>query len=141
MKTVNIVTKEIVLETKKYLGNKTLKLREVGLLVGVSQSTVSRIKAGEYDYLFEQQQTELPLEDDTKNVNVTNLDYKELSRLLISEFSLNELAIGLFNHATLNKNNNEKLYFPPSIIDDFLQRNFTSEYHEKLEQLKAGEEY
>ncbi len=137
MKTVNNVTKEIVLETKKYLSNKTLKLREVGLLVGVSQSTVSRIKAGEYDYLFEPQQTELPLEDDTKNVNVTNLDYKELSRLLVSEFSLNELTMRLFNHATLNKNNNEKLYFSSNIIDDFLQRNFPKEYLEKLEQLKA----
>ena len=117
------VTKEIVVTVKAYLkDHPNLTHLEVGKLTGVSGSTVSRIRNGQYDYLIDAQEQAV----------TTSIPYEEFRRLLVCEAVVKDIL----NGSILSENENNMLYLSFTRLNKILNRHIPELVETRLSALK-----
>jgi hypothetical protein len=123
------ITEEIVTKTKKYLNDdRSFSKAEVAMLVGISEHSVSRIAAGEYDKPAEAEYNS-PTTQDTKYV--TEIPYDRLAFLLRCECFINEM----FSVAVKSDKDEGELYFPRHHMNNMCDRYFPETKQETLRNL------
>lgn len=123
------ITKEMILKVKRYLNEDAyniLTISEIASLVGVSATTVSRIKSGEYDGMLE----EIPA---TIDGVTTVIPYEELHKLMVYEQIVREIIA----NTTLSTSAEDMLYFPKYITHNILTRYVPDLVQERLDVLNA----
>ncbi len=118
------VTPQIVQQVKRYLTDPkytALSYQEIAALTGTSQTTVSRIKNGDYDHLLEQQVVEAKIE------------YEELKHL----FACEQIVKDLLAASKLSDTAENELYFPRHIAHATLQKYVPTMVQERLDYLST----
>lgn len=110
------VTTEIISTVYKYLEDPKyngLTDAEIATLVGVSLSTLGRIKHGEYDHLLKPNE---PVQ--LNNVVHATIDYAELQHL----FACEKLVKEMLDATKLSDTGDDELYFPRRILTNICRR-------------------
>lgn len=122
--------RELTIKIKQYLLDpRHLTLDEIARLTGVGATTVSRVKAGEYDHLLDTDSvgnSEIP-------ENITKIPYEELKNLIKCEQFIAEL----FAMAVASDRDDDELYFPRHYINAALKRYFPDTYAAKLDTVRV----
>lgn len=122
--------RELTIKIKQYLLDpRHLTLDEIARLTGVGATTVSRVKAGEYDHLLDSDSvgdSEIP-------GNITQIPYEELKNLIKCEQFITEL----FAMAVASDRDDDELYFPRHQLSAALKRYFPDTYTAKLDTVRV----
>ena len=121
--------RELTIKIKQYLLDpRHLTLDEIARLTGVGATTVSRVKAGEYDNLLDSDS----VGDSEISGNITKIPYEELKNLIKCEQFLTEL----FAMAVASDRDDDELYFPRHRLSEALKRYFPDAYTAKLDAVR-----
>lgn len=127
------ITQEQVDKVKFYLNNEryqSLSMTEIGTLVGVSASTVSRVKKGEFD--------KPPEQPPAQELTATNpqaytlIPYEELVKLIRYEMTIKELL----DCCILSNISDELVFLPLNPLNRTLSRCIPEEYEAQLAELR-----
>lgn len=122
--------RELTITIKQYLLDpRRFTHDEIAKLTGVSTSTVSRVKLGEYDHLLDASS----VDDSEISRNITQIPYEELKNLIKCE----QFVAELFAMAIASDKDDDELYFPRHYINATLRRYFPDTYATKLEAVKV----
>ena len=123
------ITEEVVAKTKKYLNDdRKFSKAEVAMLVGISETSVSRIAAGEYDKPAEE---ECNISTAPYTKYVTEIPYDKLAFLMRCECFINEM----FSVAVKSDKDEGELYFPRHWMNNMCDRYFPETKQETLQNL------
>ena len=121
--------RELTIKIKQYLLDpRHLTLDEIARLTGVGATTVSRVKAGEYDHLLDSDS----VSDSEIPGNITQIPYEELKNLIKCEQFITEL----FAMAVASDRDDDELYFPRHPLSAALKRYFPDAYAAKLDTVR-----
>lgn len=124
------IDRELTIKIKQYLLDpRHLTLDEIARLTGVGATTVSRVKAGEYDHLLDSDS----VGDSEISGNITKIPYEELKNLIKCEQCIAEL----FAMAVASDRDDDELYFPRHQLSAALKRYFPDTYTAKLDTVRA----
>jgi len=123
------ITEEIVAKTKKYLNDdRNFSKAEVAMLVGISEHSVTRIAAGEYDKPAEEERN---ISTAPYTEYVTEIPYDRLAFLMRCECFINEM----FSVAVKSDKDEGELYFPRHHMNNMCDRYFPETKQETLRNL------
>ena len=121
------VTKEIVEKAKDYLANfPKLNHIEIGALCGVSGSTISRIKNGDYDYMLD-----AGVNEGGQTVT-TSIPYEEFKKLVVCESIVKEIL----QSCLLSENDENTLFISYKVVGSILNRHIPNEVEKRLTELQ-----
>lgn len=125
------VTVDVLERTRQYLNNpkyESLTDRELATLIGISYTTLGRIKHGDYDHLLEPKQPEL-----THNVVHATIEYAELQHL----FACEQLVKDLLEVTKISDLYENELYFPGHITNNLFKKHLPHLVEARLEKLST----
>lgn len=126
-----LIDKETVLKIYSYLNDERysqLTHAELGLLCGVSSSTISRVKAGKYDHLLKEV-------EDSKD-STTLIPYDTLKHLVSCEYAINAILA----NCVLSKDRENVLFIPFTVVHGILKAYLPDEVNNRLQTLQREEE-
>lgn len=124
------ITKEIVEAVKKYAKKyPEMPQKEVGLLVGVSDWSVSCILNGKYDFLLDDGNGDT--EKERKKTIKSDIPYDTYKKLVTCELAIDELI----NNAIKSNSGEEMLFLSAKYVDSVLKRYFPEKYEAKMKEL------
>jgi hypothetical protein len=118
------VTPDVVQAVKRYLSDpkyQALTVTEIGMMTGISATSVSRISNGEYDHLLEQQKVS------------ASIDLLELQHL----FACEQIVKDMIACSKLDDTQEDSLYFPRHKADAIVKKYVPDMVQERLEYLST----